>query len=86
MTVVWGLFTSPFIRRRLDVLAEELERLDRDPDIFAKAFHTMAARGAYEALLADASRLADQPGRYAGPTLDLELAGPSTGLYEELEL
>jgi hypothetical protein len=85
-TVEWGLFSWQFIRRRLDALSEELERLDRDPDVFAKAFHTMVARSAYEALLADASRLADQPRRYAGQTLDVEFVGPSTGMREVLEL
>jgi hypothetical protein len=82
----WGLFTRSFIRGRLDALAEELDRLDRDPDVFARAFHTMAARAAYEALLADASRLADRSRRYAGQTLDFELVSPSTGRREELEL
>jgi|SRR4051812_28711386 hypothetical protein len=81
-----GLFSWPFIRRRLDALAEELGRLDRDPDVFAKAFHTMAARAAYEALLADASRLADQPRHHARQTVDVELARRPTGVREELEL
>ena len=85
-TVEWGLFTWPFVRRRLDALAEELERLDRDPDIFAKAFHTRVARSAYEALLADASRLTHQPRPYVGQTLEFELVGTSTGTREELEL
>jgi hypothetical protein len=49
----------PFIRHRLDVLAAELERLDDDPDIFAKAFRTNAARSAYRALIEDATRLAE---------------------------
>jgi hypothetical protein len=86
MTVEWGLFTSSFIRRRLDALAEELDRLDRDPDIFAKAFHTTVARSAYEALRVDASKLSDQPWTFSAPTLEFELIGPSTGTREELEL
>jgi hypothetical protein len=89
MTVNWGLFPQAFVRRRLDALAEELERLDRDPDVFAKAFHTTVARSAYEALLVDASKLSDQPWRPAGPMIDfevLEVLGTSTGLREELEL
>ena len=61
------LFTRPFVRRRLDILGAELERLERDPDIFARAFRTNVARSAYEALLVDASRLA------AVPHLDLDL-------------
>ncbi len=83
-TVEWQLFSLPFVRRRLAALAEELERLDRDPDVFAKAFHTMVARSAYETLSADASRLAEQARRHR--TLDVELAGPSQGVGEVLEL
>jgi hypothetical protein len=85
-TVESGLLAQPFIRSRLDALVEELERLDRDPDVFAKAFHLMAARSAREALLADASRLATQPRRSAGSTFDVEVLGSSTGTREELEL
>jgi histone H3/H4 len=85
-TVEWQLFSLPFVRRRLAALAEELERLDRDPDVFAKAFHTMVARSAYETLSADASRLAEQARRHTGRTLDVELAGPSQGVGEVLEL
>ncbi len=81
-----GFFTRPFLRRRLDALAEELERLDRDPTIFAKAFHTMAARSAYEALLVDASRIPDEPPRHVGQVFDYELVGPSRSRREELEI
>jgi hypothetical protein len=84
--VEWELFSLPFVRRRLAALAEELERLDRDPDVFAKAFHTMVARSAYEALSADASRLAEQARRHPGPTFDVELVGSSQGVGEVLEL
>jgi hypothetical protein len=82
----WELFSLPFVRRRLAALAEELERLDRDPDVFAKAFHTMVARSAYEALSADASRLAEQARRHTGPTFDVERVGSSQELREVLEL
>ena len=85
-TVEWALFSLPFIRRRLAALAEELDRLDHDPDVFAKAFHTKVARSAYEELLAEASRLATQPPRHAGQTLDVEIAGTSTRTREVLEL
>jgi hypothetical protein len=85
LTVEWGPGTQSFLQRRLDALAEELQRLDRDPDIFAKAFHVMVARSAHEALLVDASRLADRP-RYAAQLFDVELLSPSTGPREELEL
>jgi len=86
MTMEWGLFTRAFIGRRLAALAEELERLDRDPDVFAKAFHTLVARAAYEELLVEASRLADQPSRPLVRSLDFELLGPTTVLNEELEV
>ena len=82
----WDLLTRPYIRSRLDALAQELERLDRDPDVFAKAFHTMAARSAREALLADASRLVDRPAWYAVQRFEIEVAGTSSGPLEELEL
>jgi hypothetical protein len=85
-SVELGLFTWPFIRRRLDALAEELARLDRDPDVFAKAFHTQVARSAYEALLADASRLASQPRRPADQSLEFELVTPRKTLREELDV
>jgi hypothetical protein len=55
----WGLFGLPFVRLRLDALAAELERLEHDELIFAKAFRYRAAKSAYEALLEDASRLAE---------------------------
>jgi hypothetical protein len=85
-TPEWDLLTRPYIRGRLDALTQELERLDRDPDVFAKAFHTMVARSAREALLADASRLLDRPSRYAGQRFEIEVAGTSAGPLEELEL
>ena len=86
MSMQPGLFEAQLIRDRLDALTEELERLDRDPDIFAKAFHTIVARSAYEALMADASKISSQPRLHVGETLDFELVGPSTGPCEELEL
>jgi hypothetical protein len=84
--VDWELLRRTSIRRRLDALAEELERLDRDPDVFAKAFHTMVARSAHEALLSDASRLGDPLPRFTVRVLDLEVMGPSMRRGEELEL
>ena len=88
----WQLFSLPFVRRRLAALAEELERLDRDPDVFAKAFHTTVARSAYETLSADASRLAEQARLHTGRAHDVELVelvelvGSSRGVGEVLEL
>jgi hypothetical protein len=97
-TQEWEALTRPYVRGRLDALAEELERLERDPDVFAKAFHTMAARSALESLLADASGLTDRPTRAAGQVgaagrvgpvgqrFEIEAPGTSTGPLEELEL
>jgi hypothetical protein len=82
----WESLTRPYIRGRIDALTQELERLDRDPDVFARAFHTMAARSAREALLADASRLIDRPAWCAVQRFEIEVAGTSTGPLEELEL
>ena len=55
-----GLLTLPFVRRRLDVLANEIAHLDDDPGVLARAFRKTVALTAYEALLADESRLAQQ--------------------------
>ena len=81
-----SLFSPAFVRRRLAALAEELERLDRDPDAFAKAFHTKVARTAYEALLADASRLAEQPAPRVDTVLDAEPLRHVHGIREVIEL
>ena len=86
MSVQWSLFTRPFIAHRLAALDRELERLERDPDVFAKAFHTIAARSAYEALAADARRLAETPSAGVGGSLEFELLGPSAGRREEIEI
>ncbi len=66
------IFTLPFVRRRMDVVADELERLERDPAVFARAFHTIAAKSAYDALMADAARLADVPSLDLDPDLDVD--------------
>ena len=84
--VEWTLFSQAFIRRRLAALAEELEQLDRDPEAFAKAFHTMAARTAYEALLADASRLTEQTPSHVDTVLTAEFLGAAGGSQEVIEL
>lgn len=47
-----GRFGEAAVRRRLDALVEELDRLDHDPDVFARAFHTRVARSAHDALVA----------------------------------
>lgn len=86
LTMEFGLFSLAFIQRRLDALAAELDRLDHDPEIYAKAFHTLVARATYQELLADASRLTDLSRRSVGPTLEVELVESSAGRREVLEL
>ena len=65
-----GLFSREFIQWRLDVLADELARIDHDPGVMARGFRTTVARSAYEALLADAAALR-QPA-YVGGTREIE--------------
>src|SRR4051794_8391267 len=50
----WDPLALPFVQHRLDVLADELELLERDHSIFARAFRTHVAKSAYAALLDDA--------------------------------
>ena len=81
-----GIFSEDLIRRRLDALADELERLDSDPDVFAKAFHTNVARAAYETLLVDAAQLSEQTRRVVAGTVEFELLERTGAPCEELEL
>jgi hypothetical protein len=82
-----ALFSEDMIRRRLDALADELDRLERDPDVFAKAFHTNVARSAYETLVADRARMAEETRRVVAGTVEFELLEPSgAGPVAELEL
>jgi hypothetical protein len=95
---IWDPFALSFVRERLDLLAAELARLDDDPSIFAKAFHTHAAQAAYADLLADAVRLAtlSRSAAVVGPTLTtaVEIESPrspmsprsTTSNREELQL
>lgn len=81
------LFSEDMIRRRLDALADELDRLERDPDVFARAFHTNVARTAYETLVADAAQLAEETRRVVAGTVEFELLESSGGgACAELEL
>jgi hypothetical protein len=85
LTLQSSLFSGPFIRERLDALHHELQQLDRDPVVFAKAFHTIAARSAYDALVADATKVTVRPHHRVGEVVEIELAGASDGTYEVLE-
>ena len=81
----WELFSPEFVHRRLRELSAELDRLDSDRSIFARGFHTLAARSAYDALRAEERRFVDDAAdRPAAPTL--VLAGGPVSRREELEL
>ena len=84
-SVEFALLPSAEIQRRLRALSEELDRLDQDPKIFARAFHIFVARSAYEALLEAASTLTNDLRVVQGPTVDLESACSSTMRREVLE-
>ena len=45
------------VQVRLGCLADELRAVERDPDVYARAHHYLAAQGAYDALLREACRL-----------------------------
>ncbi|HET9655605.1 MAG TPA: hypothetical protein VFP72_09645 [Kineosporiaceae bacterium] len=81
-----GLFTPAFVQARMRALAAELDRLDHDPDVFARAFHTLAAREAYQALAVEAARQAEELRRSPGPVLEEVSAGMTGGRREVLEL
>jgi hypothetical protein len=74
-----GLFTAAFVRRRLVELATEMERLDTEPEVFARAFHLYAARSAYEALQADAAHLPVPAAHGSGaPVIAATIGAPAT--------
>jgi hypothetical protein len=88
----WDPFALSFVQQRMDALAAELEQLDNDELIFAKAFRTHVAKAAYEALLADASRLGDAS-RLTGvsplvgsTTVEVEIPSARLPLQEELKV
>src|SRR4051812_9325397 len=85
LTAQWGLFSEELVRVRLHALEAELGRLDRDPDVFARAFKTLAARSAYESLLAEARALPEKPRWRVGEVVDAEVIFSSTGPREVLE-
>ena len=78
-----GLLTLPFVRRRLDVLADEIAHLDDDDGVMARAFRKTVARTAYEALLADESRLAQAQVLHVDAALGFEMVDDASGTYEE---
>ncbi len=72
-TVHSGLFSQEFVQRRLDALADELDRLDTDPDVFARAFRTTVARNAVDALRAEAAALTERSPGGAVVEMEFEL-------------
>jgi hypothetical protein len=66
-TPVSPLLTLDEVRQRLVALRAELNRLERDQTVFARAFHSHVAQTVYAALIEDEARLS------ALPTLDLTL-------------
>jgi hypothetical protein len=78
-----GLFTLPFVRRRLDLLASEIAHLDDDDGVMARAFRKTVALTAYEALLADESRLAQEVVLHVDATLGFEMVDEAPGTYRE---
>jgi hypothetical protein len=85
LTAQWGLFSGAFVRERLQALEEELQRLERNPDVFARAFHTIVARSAYDALLGEVTTVAEQPWWRVGEVVDAEVLGARGGVREVLE-
>jgi hypothetical protein len=85
MAEQWGMFSAAFVRERLQALEDELQRLDRNPDVFAKAFKTIAARSAYDALLQEVTTIAEQPWWRVGEVVDADVLGSPGGMREVLE-
>jgi hypothetical protein len=55
------LLTLAEVRQRLTAVRAELERLERDRSVFARAFHTQVAHAVHAALTEDETRLAALP-------------------------
>ena len=72
----WSLFSRSLIHSRLDALADELDRLENDRRVFARAFNTSVARAAYDALVAEAASLPAEPCWQVGSTVEVELLAP----------
>jgi hypothetical protein len=89
----WDPYALSFVRHRLDVLAAELDLLENDHSVFARAFRTHVAKSAYDALLADASRLAEvsRLANVSGSssttmTIEIETPGSLGPFREELDV
>jgi hypothetical protein len=85
----WGLLSLAFVRYRMAMLADELDRMDHDSQMFARAFHTMVARSVYDDLAADATRLAALPIAHHGQVVidyDVDVKATTGRRREVLEL
>jgi len=88
----WDPVVLSAVLHRLDLLAAELERLENDPTIFARAFRTQAVQSAQQALVADATRMAKASRMAAISPLpdttivEIEMANSLTPFQEELEV
>jgi hypothetical protein len=84
----WEVLDLPLVRRRLYAVSVELDRLEHDPSVFARAFRTRAFQSAYRALLADEARLAAlrEATLQLEGELELELVGGPRRPGEVLDL
>ena len=78
--VPYDPFDALKVQQRLGALTAELQRLEGDRVMFAKAHRVRVAQSAYDAVLGEACQLAGVD------RLEEELAGPHRRTREELEL
>jgi hypothetical protein len=78
--VPYDPFDTLTVQHRLAALAAEIQRLDADRKVFAKAHRIRVAQAAYDAVLVEACRLAG-----VEPVV-VEIPGPYERAREELEL
>lgn len=84
-----GLFSVAFVRGRLIALEAELDRLDRDEEMFARAFHLGIARSVYKDLQVEEARLSEElrPVEVGAVVVgELDDAWSSSGRREVLDL
>jgi hypothetical protein len=77
---VGSLQTLAEVQQRLAALRVELQRLERDEAVFARAFHTYVAQAVYDTLVEDEARLA------AEPTLELTVCDLPAGAVRSIDL
>lgn len=77
-------FDALHLQSRLSALADEILRLDSDPEVYARAFRIKATRSAYDQVLAEACHLAGVRAAVSAP--EGEGSVESTRMSAELEL